>query len=170
MRRPSPSLLLCLATATVLLTLCVVTGDLPERVPTHFDAAGRADGWSTRTGFALELGGLSLFLCGLFGALGALVARLPTSLVNLPNRDYWLAPERRAESLRAIRDRLHSLGAATEVLVLGLVLYCVRASRSEEAQTGPDPTTWVLLLGYLAFVAGWIVSLHRRFAKPPRAG
>lgn len=166
MRPPSPSLLLWAATATTLAVLTVVTGELPERVPTHFDAAGRADGWSTPLGFALGMGGLSLGLTALFFLLSLLVPRTPSGLINLPHRDFWLAPERRKESLRSVADRLCALGAGTQVLVLGLVLYCVRASRSQEPQTGPDRTTWIFLLGYLAFVAAWIVALHRRFPRP----
>lgn len=166
MRRPSTSLLLCAATATTLGVLGLVTGDLPDRVPTHFDAAGRPDGWSTRTGFALEMGGLSLGLAGMFALLGILVARLPTSLVNVPHREFWLAPERRTESMRAIAGHLHVLGAATQVLVLGIVLFCVRASHRNEPVPGPDATTWGLLAGYVAFVILWLVSLHRRFPRP----
>jgi uncharacterized membrane protein len=165
---PSPTLLFAATTATTLATLALVAGDLPDRVPTHFDASGRADGWSTRNGFIVTMGGLSLFLAALLAGMSAVVARLPTSLLNMPHRDYWLAPPRRAATLVAFAAQVHALGAASQVLVLGIVLYCVRASRAPEPQAEPDRALWVMLGAFLAFVVAWLIGLHRRFRLPAR--
>lgn len=163
---PSPRLLFAAATTTTLATLALIAGDLPDRVPIHFDAHGRADGWSTPTGFVVTMSGLALFLAALFVGLAALVVRLPPSLINLPHRDHWLAPPRRATTLAWLAAAMHSLGAATQILVLGIVLYCVRACRAQEPQTGPDPTLWIMLAAFLAFVIGWLLAMHRRFRRP----
>lgn len=164
MLRRASSLLLAVSTGATLGCLLLLHGDLPDRVPTHFDTAGNANGWSSREGFEFAIAGLSIVLLAVFGGLGALIERLPVQLVNLPHRDHWLAPERRRTTLASLRARLEVLGAATQALVLGIALHCAGASRAPAPASVLE--TWGLIGGYFAFVAGWLVALHRRFARP----
>jgi serine/threonine-protein kinase len=76
-----------------------IAGELPERVATHFAADGHPNGYMSREecrSFMLEftLGG-PIFIA-VVTALFPLF--IPASLFNLPNREYWLAPERAADS------------------------------------------------------------------------
>ncbi len=75
--------------------LILLYPELPARVPIHFNAAGVPDGWTDRANFlALQIG-LTLFLLGLGFGSAMLVRVLPAQLINLPYRDFWLAPDRR---------------------------------------------------------------------------
>lgn len=71
---------------------------LPERVAVHFDASGIPNGWSSRSGLILTIAALIALFAASYLAAG-LIARLPDRLINLPRKAYWLAPERRAETL-----------------------------------------------------------------------
>jgi uncharacterized membrane protein len=75
---------------------------LPDRMAVHFGASGAANGWMTPRQFAVFNAGLLLFVTVVM--IGSAVATrfIPTTLINIPHRDYWFAPERR----RASRDRL----------------------------------------------------------------
>nr|WP_303652436.1 DUF1648 domain-containing protein [Paludisphaera mucosa] len=124
---------------------------LPARVASHFAADGRADGWSSRPAYAaiLLLGAAAV---AIFCAVPVNLARVvPDEMINLPNREYWLAPERRRETL----DRLSALGlaiaAATTALFLAVHLEIVRAHRE-------DPPRLPLAEG-LVLIAGYLIAL-----------
>lgn len=64
---------------------------LPEQLASHFDAAGRVDGWLAKGDFfALNL----VFVVGmalLFLGLTAWLARVPNEWISLPHKDYCLS-------------------------------------------------------------------------------
>ena len=64
---------------------------LPERVASHFGAQGQPDGWMSRSNHLLLMAvfgfAFPLFLVGLF-----FVLRFVPEGLNVPDRDYWLAP------------------------------------------------------------------------------
>src|SRR5260370_42208321 len=74
-------------------------GQLPPRVASHFGGAGRANAWMTRDGYLLFTLGfatlLPLFIVASLAGLPPLTSRG----VKLPNRDYWLPPPRRVDTL-----------------------------------------------------------------------
>ncbi len=96
------------------------TGHLTDPVATHFDRDFLANGWMTRDGylrFTLAFATLVPIVVAL--AVGGLPRVAPRS-VNIPNRDYWLAPERRATTLDGIAARACVLGALLAVFIAGV--------------------------------------------------
>jgi hypothetical protein len=83
----------------------ITSGQLPARVATHFGAGGEPNGWETHSGylhFTLFFGAaVPAFVLAVFhlGRLGG------GALLNIPHREYWLAPERREETLASL-DRV----------------------------------------------------------------
>jgi hypothetical protein len=77
-------------------------GDLPARVASHFDAAGHPNGWMSRDGVVDFTLGLGILMPAFVLATMAGAGWLPSHLVNLPNREYWLAPERRPAVRRVL--------------------------------------------------------------------
>ena len=141
---------------------------LPDTVASHFSAAGAPDGYSSKQSFltmALVLVGGVLLL---FAALGWLLRVLPPSLINMPNREYWLAPERRLATVAELSRALLWFGAVTRAFVIGILELTVRANLDE--LTGlPTWAFWGLLGGYLAYSLGWLIWLILRFAKTGQA-
>jgi uncharacterized membrane protein len=140
---------------------------LPERVASHFDAAGRADGWSAKGDFlAMNL----IFVVGmalLFLGVTVLINRVPNDWINLPNKDYWLAPERRALTLNAISGQMEWLAAATVALLIGLTQLTIEANLASAAAL-PGYAFWLFFGGYMAFMVVWLVRLLRKwYARPP---
>jgi len=93
---------------------------LPGQVASHFNAAGRANGWSSKSAyFALHaVVVLTIAIC--FAALPAWLERVPARFVNLPNKEYWLAPERRAATMGHIASALTWFGCAVLILILSV--------------------------------------------------
>lgn len=74
--------------------IAATSGALPQRVATHFGAGGAANGWMPRNGCTWTMLVVRTVLpLLLFGALRQL-PMCAERYVNLPHRDYWLAPGR----------------------------------------------------------------------------
>ncbi len=103
--------------------------------------------------------GIPLFLVG----LTRLIRILPHSLINLPNRHYWLSTERKNQSFIAIEGAMIWLGAATVQSLAGIFYVTVKANLNEQPLN--DYRAYFMLGGYLAAVVGYIGWLLWRFRK-----
>ena len=92
-------LALLLVTAAYVVALAWAALVLPGRVPSHFDAAGRVDDWSSRTGTLVFWVAVGLVVLAGIPLLARLVSAGDGTWINMPQRskDHWFAPERRAE-------------------------------------------------------------------------
>lgn len=134
----------------------------------HFDTAGVANGWMTKSTFSLVYSGPILLMSALALALGPLVNRLPW-LLSLPHRDYWLAPERRKSSLTYIDAWTLWFNNVTILFLLGVVHLTLEANR--EAQARLDVIAFAALAAlYLGFTTLWLTRLFGRFRKPACIG
>jgi uncharacterized membrane protein len=149
---------------------------LPERVASHFDASDRADGWMGRSSFLVLLAVLHAVMLAVFIGLPLLLDRLPDALINLPDKSYWLAPERRAISMRHVGDSMLAIGCATLLLLLVIfqAVYALNADLARGLSGGsgvPElvlPLPFVAVMGlYVAVVAAVLARMLLRF-RPPR--
>ena len=161
-----PWLVLCAVTAVGVWQLLSHYGELPDRVASHFSASGVPDGFSSKQSFlttsCILFGSVFVFA----GGLGWLLRFVPSSMINLPNRGYWLAPERRAATIGVLSRFLLWYGAATQLFLVS-VLALVVEYNVDHVSTWSMGIFWVFLGGYLAYSLGSLVWLFRRFPKPP---
>jgi uncharacterized membrane protein len=140
---------------------------LPDTVASHFDSAGRPNGSMPKGGFmALYVGLLALMVVN-FLIIPIFLERLPESLVNLPNKRYWLAPERRAQAWAKIQTYLLAFGNGAVALMLFVFQLALLANLSESRVL--SPAIWILLAAFIAFVLGCLFRLFRAFRLPPGA-
>src|SRR5260221_7864287 len=79
------------------------TPRIPELLGSHFSRGGFVNGWQTKAAFfATELAMIILATVVSFG-IPRIIAAAPVALINLPHKEYWLAPERREDTLAYIR-------------------------------------------------------------------
>src|ERR1041385_876092 len=102
---------------------------LPDRLATHFGPNGRPNGWMSRDAFVRFEVIIALVPVAVVYALGILGGALPPSLISLPNRDYWLASERRARTMQRLRVAMFELGNTTLAFVLFVVWSIVDANK-----------------------------------------
>jgi uncharacterized membrane protein len=134
---------------------------LPPMMASHFGAAGQPNGFMSRDAFfaffALVGGGtVALFL-----AIPLLTRAVPPALINIPNREYWLVPERlpQVHAKLAAWSAWYACGvSAFLVAVLELVL---RANLAR-APLANQPMI-ALVAAMLAGSALGIVALVRAF-------
>ena len=163
--RPSRALILLLIVLALL--QAVHYGPLlPDEIATHFDAAGQANEWTSKTGFLLTNLAFMIGMAALFFALPAGLSKIPNEWISMPNKDYWLAPERRAATLERVQRWSEWLGVATVALFLGITELTVLANLSTDPALGQG--FWVLFGAYMIFMVGWVVGfLQWAFRKPP---
>jgi len=149
--------------------LLATVGALPERIPTHFGAGGVPNAWMTRggyTAFMLAFAvGLPLMIVALIGGLPRLFPRQ----VNLPNREHWLAPERREASLAFLGRHACWLGCIMVLMAAGVHGLIVRASGATPPRL--EQGLFLVMLGGFVVATGlWIVAIFRRFPRSERRG
>jgi uncharacterized membrane protein len=136
----------------------------PSVVASHFDAAGRPNAWSSRDAFFGLQVAVTLGVAALFIGIPRLVRSTPARLINLPNKSFWLAPERREETMDRLASFFDAFASATVLLLLAVFELASRASRG-----GNLSSSYFLpvLASYLVFSAVWTVALIRAFASVP---
>jgi Protein of unknown function (DUF1648) len=144
--------------------LLAARNDLPSRVASHFQADGRADGWMGRDAFIAVAIGVLAFLGALFLGLAYGIPRLPTTLLNIPHREYWLASERRAATLDAVTKMMLAMGVVTTALLYGVFKLTILANR--EAEPRLDGTEWSLLAAFGVLFVAILGATIWRFRKP----
>jgi uncharacterized membrane protein len=72
---------------------------LPERVATHFGIDGKPNDWMSRSASTIVFLALQLGVPVFMLAMTSLAARMPVSMVSIPNREYWLHPERQGATM-----------------------------------------------------------------------
>jgi hypothetical protein len=141
------------------------TGAMPERVATHFAGDGSANGFMSRDGyrqFLLQFGlGLPLLVAL---AVALLPALLPPAMINLPNKDYWLAPERRGQSIAYLSGHGFWLGSLLLLQMCGVHMLVLGANA---AGTPLDNGAFAWVLGLFGVgIAAWAATLMLRFRRP----
>lgn len=141
---------------------------LPLRVASHFNARGQPDGYMPREAFFTEMALLGGGLIVLLLLAPALLRLLPDRCINMPHRDYWLAPERRHASIGYIAIWFGWFAIATSVLLVALLDLTLRANIRG---TGLDAIAASISVGlYLIGILTSLVFFYRKLKTVPTAG
>lgn len=155
-----------LATMQVLLYLTVPM--LPEQIASKFGYGGTVNDYMSRDVYQIFFHLLSLFM-PLFVVfmLGVLPRGKPSS-INMPNRDYWLGPERRAATLGMLLDHSLVFGILLTAFLAVLHLLMIEANRHQPPRM--NSAYFLPALGlYLLCIGLWSFSLVRSFRRPDAA-
>lgn len=143
-----------------------VYGTLPEVVASHFDAYGNPNGWASKQAFFVFAIVISVIPAVLVFVVPAIIKALPVDLINLPNKRYWLSPERSDQTLEFLTSHFAWFGCAVYALMLYVLDYAVRTNLHPEHR--PDPNSmWIALMAFAGFAAVWSVLLALHFARTP---
>jgi uncharacterized membrane protein len=161
----APGIILIVLIAAFAGFLSSTAQQLPDPVATRFGFNGDPVQWMNRSSAIALMVVLGLGLPLLMVAISFATRFLPASLINIPHREYWLAPER--------RDRTHSF-ILRQVLWLSCLMLCfmagihwivVLAHQSIPVQM-PTNLFVLVLAGYLACMAIWIAGFTWHFRRP----
>jgi hypothetical protein len=159
-----PYVLLGFLCAGYLIFIAASASLLPERMALHFAAHGEANGWMPRSADLILFGGLGVGLPLFLAALSLLTGLVPDRLVNLPHREYWLAPERRAQTRAYISRQTIWISCLMLLFLSGIHGLVIQANRVTPPDL-PMNLFWMLVGGFLAGVASWSIIFIRHFTK-----
>ena len=77
---------------------------MPDQMAAHFNIQGNADRFVPKAEFFRFQLQTMLVVILVSLPLQWMFSVIPPNLINMPNREYWLAPERRAETMGRISD------------------------------------------------------------------
>jgi uncharacterized membrane protein len=137
---------------------------LPATVASHFDMAGMANSWEPKQLFLELYAVVMLCIAAAYFVIPHLIFSLPPELINVPNKAYWLAPQRRAETMEFFVDHFAILGAGTLALAVTIFQLAVAANLAPTPALS-NPVSFGLLAAYFVFVGIWLVILFVRFRR-----
>jgi len=139
---------------------------LPDVVASHFNARGVANGWQPKSVFlAFFVGSVAIAALLTFG-VPWIFSKMPLNLINLPHKEYWLAPERMAESLSLLNRSFAWFGCAVLVVVATAVNYAIGRNLHPDAQLDAPVLVYVLG-GFVVFAVLWSIRMLTHFARIP---
>ena len=137
---------------------------LPDRVASHFGAGGEADGWTSKRNFTVLLGAVQMLMVSTFLGIIFLLEKAPASLINIPNREYWLAPPQRQQTLAILTSRLLWMGNATLAFLIFTVHRAIDANLNPPASLGADFSMAMLI--YILVILTLTIEIALRFRRP----
>lgn len=138
----------------------------PPLMAVRFTAAGDPAAWMDRIKFIVIGTSVSFMLPPFVVALmGVLPRALPISIVSLPNKKFWLAPERREATLTRLLYFGLWFGSLLQAFLLSVWILIGRSNPAGQvAHAVPGQAT--LTAGFLLAVIVFLYRVNRAFARP----
>ncbi|HET7108215.1 MAG TPA: DUF1648 domain-containing protein [Candidatus Acidoferrum sp.] len=149
-----------------LLMMAYYYPQMPQRMASHFAADGSANGWQSRDAFF----GLMFLVSSTSAIVGFLaprqIAAKANARINLPHRDYWLAPERREQTMRYISAMMAWFACGILFVLISGTFLALRANLAADHRF--NSAAMLAVLGvFLAGLFGTLFNFFRHFRKMP---
>jgi len=138
---------------------------LPPHVAIHFGSGGTANSWAPNHVNILFFIGTNtfLFLCLYFTP--QLVFMFPAKWINLPNKEYWLRKENRANTGAMFSSLMWEFGIGLFLFPLAVELLVIEANLSHPVRLNEKLFFSALIL-FLLYTAYWCVRVFKAFRLP----
>jgi uncharacterized membrane protein len=161
-----PKLIYVLLAMIGLIYFCFLYPQLPDPMASHFNASGAATAWMPKSGFYLLILGVTLAAGVPIFLVPRSMAKLPNDKINVAHKEYWLAPERRAETIQYLGVQMGWFGCALLALLF-CGLYNAVAANLKPDHTFDSASFYVALGAFFAFIISWLVRLLSHFGRVP---
>ncbi|MGH7884510.1 MAG: DUF1648 domain-containing protein [Thermodesulfobacteriota bacterium] len=132
---------------------------LPDIVVSNFGGRGNPNGWMLKSVFF----GFYLIMIALMLFIFLIIPKFPKTLTNIPNKNFWLAAQRRAETMEYVDKTTTLMGIATMLFIIYTFQLVIQANLSTEKILSNN-FLFALIL-YFIFLSVWLFKLLRRFRK-----
>ena len=152
----------------VTVTVCQVTHFyplLPDMVVSHWGPGGQPDGWLGKESFFWAMAISELIVTGCFVAIALILPNMSKRWITIPNKNYWLAPERQSNTIRYVQ--IHTLWSAVIIEAAMVLLWqsTINANVKPELQW-PANFWWTLIIAIIIFVL-WMARFNHHFKSIP---
>jgi hypothetical protein len=128
---------------------------------------GTPDRWGSPTQVLIVQASVVCLGTALFFALPELIRRAPSTVINLPNKEYWLLPEHRDSAAAKFAQWASSFGTAQNALMLALQQLLAPHRDGTVAVASYLPV--LAILGFLLFTLASCVWLLWAYRLPTHA-
>ena len=162
----APMLLVLVILAVIVVRVATSWEALPETMASHFDGDGVPNGWMSKLGFFGLIAVVVTLTIGMLLGAPSILPSLPRHWVSLPNRDYWLADSRAAETMQRLGEWLGWMAVLQVALFAGVIELVLRANLAHAGLSGF--AMWALLAGFMVAFGTHLARLYRQFRLPSR--
>ena len=159
-----PRLLFVLVLIVAPIVVYGTSAGLPERVATHFGSGGLANGWMRHDVYVAFMVAMTTLLPLVVVALTGFVPRIATSQIKIANRDHWLAPARRAQTLAWLAGHASWLGIVLLLFLVGMHVLIVQANAVRPARLD-EALFFTLMAAFVVLIFAWVVAMTLRFRR-----
>jgi uncharacterized membrane protein len=142
---------------------------LPDRMASHFGPSGMPNGWMTKPQFFMTFAILLLPALLVEFWVATRISKKHDARINLPNREYWLAPERRAETFGYFDSFFAWYGCVFLFVVVYTMGLAMRANFVSPPLLPTGPVVSVIG-GFVLFNIAAVAAMYRRFSMPQEKG
>lgn len=136
---------------------------IPNVVASHFDGLGDPDGWSSKAVFFGIYAAVLLITIVVFVVIPNRFINLSGKGLKIPNKNYWLAPERQHDTLQFFRTHFMYFGIVNILLAIFVIQLVIQANFKEQPRLD-SAIMWALAL-YFIFVIGWLIRFFLKFRR-----
>ncbi|GAB47698.1 hypothetical protein [Mobilicoccus pelagius] len=136
----------------------------PDGVASQVDLDGTVTSHGSRAGFLGANAPLTILMLVVAPLITRAATRPPATFLNIPNKDYWLSPERAEATFATVSREMWLLLAATNLLVAAAMFDLAWLTVHGHEAIGSAP-----FLVYLVGVLVWAVLFVLRFRRPKGA-
>ena len=141
------------------------SANLPPRMASHFNAEGIADGFMSKESYTYTMLAVVVGVPGLLALMPLVLGKLPPSLINIPHREYWLAPENRADTFYTLNLWMRVF-ACFLLIFLSYVHWLVIQANAQQLPAVPASDFYLGSIFLLVLSGIWSILLLRRFKLP----
>ena len=148
---------------TVVLQIIYYVPQAPNIVASHFDGLGAPNGWSSKAVFFGVYIAVILLNVLIFIVLPKWFVKSHGIGLKIPNREYWLEPNRREAAIQYYRKHFLIFGIANTLFAMVVIQLVIQANFKEEPRLDSF-IIWVLVLFFI-FVIFWLIRFFFRFKR-----
>jgi hypothetical protein len=137
---------------------------LPERFATSFNFAGDPECWMERSSYMMFVSIMGSFGVLVFVVLGFVIRFIPERLINLPRREYWLAPQRRAETMNYVFRQIIWYACLMTCFFIGVHTSTIHANKIAPVRL-PQGEFFTIVGSFLAGTLIWVLIFMRHFRR-----
>jgi hypothetical protein len=119
---------------------------LPENVAIHFSLDGEPNSWMSKATYVISIGIFGAFASSLVIGSYYIIRNSSKDSINIPNREYWLAPERIQQTISDLMNYCILFSSVLLFIFIGIGFLVLNANQYVVVHSLPFKYGIVLLL------------------------
>lgn len=133
---------------------------LPLKVASHFNVNGRPDSWMNKSSFVAFHAFIIAAISAMFFLTGFFLRKIPVALLNLPNKDYWLMPEKREDTYSFFQSFLFWFADITLIFFLFLFQNIYLYATNHTVNLGSSFFYYIIVYLICIGITGYLFIRH----------